>query len=121
MGLVQWCVMDRPEALGDAVMAGLAYVVPVAAMVALAAVVVALRPGWRVLGWVAPVWAMVVAVLGEALGLPGWAKDLSPLELVGRVPVAQADALAVGLIGVGAVVLLVAAGLVTTRRDLVRG
>ncbi len=121
MGLVQWWVMDRQEALGDAVMAGLAYVVPVAAMVAPAAVVVALRPGWRVLSWAAPVWAMVVAVLGEALRLPGWAKNLSPLELVGRVPVAQADALAVGLIGVGAVVLLVAAGLVTTRRDLVRG
>ena len=93
----------------------------VGAIIAVAALAASAVRAGQTVGWVLLGWAAVVALLGEALRLPGWARHLSPLEAVGRVPVEDADAGAV----TGFVVLLalglVAATLVARHRDLRAG
>ena len=87
-------------------------------LVGVAAALFGLRPRWAVASWAVLAVALVVAMFGTLLDLPGWVLDLSPFQHTPLVP-------AVGVRAVPLVVLLVlAAGLILAglvgfrRRDL---
>ncbi|WP_375000123.1 ABC transporter permease [Aeromicrobium sp. CTD01-1L150] len=112
---------DGDASLGDALSATLPYAAPAALITGAGWILLSARVRWSAAGWLLLLWATVVALLGETLQLPGWARDISPLELIGRVPVEPVDGLAV-------TVLLAAAMVVTTlamprllKRDLASG
>ena len=64
--------------------ATLAYLPAAALVLALSAVLYALRPSLLWIAWLLFVFVTVVAVLGDTLQLPDWVKDLSPMSWVGR-------------------------------------
>lgn len=121
LGLMQARVMDRPEVSDDPLRAAVWLLAPTLMVVAFGALLVAVAPRWRALAWLPVTWVAVVGIVGEPLRLPEWSRDLSPLHLVGQVPMEAASrpatvalaaallaALALGLWGSG-------------RRDLARG
>ena len=114
-------VVSRPGGLRRVPKAWLVGGGAVLAVLALAALLRALVPGawpaaWAVLGWV-----VVVAFLGDTLDLPGWARDLSPLEAVGRIPVEAANEAVVVAMAAAAAAGWVASALGFGRRDLRAG
>lgn len=121
LGWVQQVVMDEPSALGDAVGAGVDLLAPVLAMVAVSALLVAAWPRLRGFAWILPAWVFVVGVLGEALQMPEWLAATSPVQLVGKVPLEDADGGAILALVVVSAVALALSFFVVTRRDLARG
>ncbi len=65
--------------------------------------------------WAVAAWAAVVATLGDTLSLPVWARDLSPLDHLGALPVDTYDGVAAGWL-VAVALALGAVGLETFRR-----
>lgn len=108
---------NLPTALG----AGLALVPPVVLIAAVAAALQAAAPVLARFGWALLGWATVVGMLAEPLRLPTWARDLSPLHAVGRVPIE--DPRPAALAGMAVIVAVLAAtGLARfSRRDLTAG
>lgn len=109
------------DSVGRTVGAAVALVVPVLLVVAVTAVLSSVQPRAAFAGWALIAWATVVGMLAETLRLPGWARDLSPLHALGRVPVE--DPRVGALLTMGLLVgLLVGVGAVRVRgRDLVAG
>jgi ABC-2 type transport system permease protein len=68
---------------------------------------------WALVGW-----AAVVVILGELLGLPQWARDVSPLEHTPLVPQEEWGAAVLGLQVAVAAVLVVAGVVGVRRRDV---
>jgi len=62
-----------------------------------------------------------VGFLGEALRLPEWAENLSPLHLVGALPLDDPDGAALAGLAMAGVVLLAGSVLVFRGRDLRAG
>lgn len=80
-----------------------------------------LMPRLSSAAWVVIGWAAVVALRGDMLQLPDWARRLSPFEWTGLVPMEdwnRGDSLAMA--GIALVLVLVSVALIR-RRDLVRG
>lgn len=73
------------------------------------------------LSWFLLVWSAIVAMLADTIRLPGWLRDLSPLEHTGRVPVGDLDVTAVIVMAAVTLVLAAASTLVLRRRDLAAG
>lgn len=74
-----------------------------------------LWPRWSPVAWALVTWALFAAMFGPLLDLPGWALDLSPIEVAPRVP--WEDLSAGPLLGLTALTAaLVVAGLVAFRR-----
>lgn len=96
----------------DALEAGAGYAAPVVATLGLAIALYALAPRLAGLAWLLPLWSTVVLVLGETLQLPEWARNLSPMEWPGMLPVESVDG--------AAWVVLVALGLVAMAGALPR-
>lgn len=94
-----------------------------AALVVIAVAVAAwsLRARFAVVGWVLVAWASVVGMLADTLRLAEWARDLSPLHHVGRVPIDPVSVPATVWLAAIAVALLVAAALRWRSRDLAAG
>ena len=67
------------------------------------------------------IWTALVTFLGDLLGLPQWARDLSPLEHVALVPSEELEAVPLAVMGSAAAMLVVAGLLLLRRRDLVAG
>ncbi len=91
LGLSQWIAGEPVSVFGTNLRAAAGYAPAVLVVVGLAGLLTALSPRLRSLAWLPIGWALVVALLGEALRLPRWARDLSPFELIGRLPVDQLD------------------------------
>ncbi|MFD1719703.1 ABC transporter permease [Georgenia deserti] len=121
LGLVTWAVTDDRDALGTAAEVGLGYAVPVLFVVAVVAVLRAVGSRWSGLGWLLVGWIAVVGFLAETLRIPDWARELSPLHLVGTLPQDDADLLAVAGLAVAAVILAAGSILLFGRRDLAAG
>ncbi|MCR2052326.1 ABC transporter [Actinomyces bowdenii] len=98
-----------------------AYAAPIAVVVALCSAMGALGPRWPVLGWALIGWILTVGFLGQALQLPQWARDLSPLHLVGTQPLQDLSRPAATGLSIAAVVLLAASTAMFRRRDLAAG
>lgn len=113
-------VMGEPRRIGELAGAALVMVPAPLVLAAVAFVLVGVAPRWSLLAWLGLVVAVVVGLLAEVLDLPGWARDLSPLQHVPALPAAPFRALPV------VVLLLVAAALVAVglaglrRRDINR-
>ncbi len=121
LGIASSLVTGEAENLTQAMWATAAHLIAIIFVVLLAA---ALRALWRnvhlvvwgVLGWMA-----VVGVLGDALGWPQWALNLSPMELVGDVPIEDPSGRAVGAFTVAAALLAVVSTVAFRHRDLTAG
>lgn len=86
---------------------------------ALTALAFAVRPRWTVgIAWGLLVVGLVVGQLGDLLGLPDWAQDLSPFHHVPAVPIQEPDPLALLAWGGAGLAGLVLAGALLRRRDL---
>ncbi|QDB78604.1 polyketide antibiotic transporter [Georgenia wutianyii] len=104
--------------VGELTAASLAYLPAVLLLGGVAVALVGLAPRLASLAWVPVVWAALVVFLGELLGLPSWARDLSPLT---HTPLVPGAALTAGPLAVMTVLALglAAAGLLGLhRRDV---
>ncbi|MGO1481435.1 MAG: ABC transporter permease [Brachybacterium sp.] len=121
VGLGVWQATDDQAWIGEMTAASLAYLPAIALCGALALALFGLRLRATGLAWLLVIWAALVTFLGDLLGLPQWARDLSPLEHVSLVPSEDLEFAPLALMGGGAVVLVVAGLLLLRRRDLVAG
>jgi ABC-2 type transport system permease protein len=107
--------------LGRELVAGLAQAPAAWLLAALACAVVGLRPRWAALTWVVLAAAVVLGLLGELLGLPGWLQDLSPYAHLPELPAASVPAAdlwpLLALVGLAAVVAAVGTA-AYRRRDI---
>jgi ABC-2 type transport system permease protein len=118
LGLTTWAATGDRETVAAALEVGLGYAVPVVFVAAVAAALRALVPAWAPVAWALVAWIALVGFLAETLRLPGWARDLSPLHLVGSLPREEPDPVATTALAVGAVVLVAASVQAFRRRDL---
>ncbi len=105
---------------GGVLRASVDYLPAVLVLAALGLLLVGLFPRatgvlWVVIGYVA-----LVEMLGETLSLPDWARSLSPLHAIGRLPIEPADGAAAAWMSALAVLLVVAALVGFRRRDVPR-
>ena len=108
-------VLDDPDLPGRIIAAALASVPGVVVAGAFAALLVGMVPARAGIAWTVVVWAIIVAWLGELLGLPEWARYLSPLHPTAMLPADPVEPLTLGILA--AIVLgLTAVGLVGFRR-----
>jgi ABC-2 type transport system permease protein len=107
--VLQLVAASLTMATGAAVMAGIAFLLWAAA------------PRWSLFAWVLFAAPVIIGLLGEPLGLPDWALNLSPFQHVPALPAASFSVLPVALL-LGVAAALVAAGLLVVRhRDVGRG
>lgn len=118
LGLATWASTGDPDTVAAALEVGLGYAVPVVFVAALAAALRALVPAWSALAWAMVAWIALVGFLAETLRLPGWARDLSPLHLVGSLPREDLDVAATTGLALGVLVLLLVSLQAFRRRDL---
>lgn len=115
-----WATGDEDN-VASSLGAGLALVTPTALITSVCALLHALAPRLAQLGWTLVGWATVVAMLAETLGLPEWARMVSPFYAAGQVPMQDPDTVAL----LSMTALLVVAMVVGTarfpRRDLAAG
>ena len=121
LGTCQWWAAGDPGVLVNDLAAASAFLAPALAMVGFGSLLIGVAPRLGFLSWGFPVWTLVVGMLAEILQLPGWARRLSPLDWVGRLPGEAADDLAVLLLATGAAAAVLAGGFTLGRRDLLRG
>ena len=93
----------------------------VAFVVAIAALLRAAAPQVAGMIWLLVAWIVLVGFLAETLRIPDWARDLSPLHLVGTLP--QEDPALAAVLGLtaGTVLAFTASALAIGRRDLRAG
>lgn len=120
-GMAQWLSGESRDAVMRNLRAAVAYVPGVLLVTCVAAMIVSVSPRLRGLAWLSVGWAAVVGLLGEPLRLPRWSRDLSPFELVGRVPVQPLDRTAWVWLALAAMVACAAATVRFGSRSLVRG
>jgi ABC-2 type transport system permease protein len=99
---------------GDALVTWPAVLVFVGLVVALFGV----APRWAGLAWAAVSWALFASIFGSLLDLPGWATNLSPVEVAPRVPYEQVTAAPLFALSALAVALCAAGLAGFRRRDL---
>lgn len=101
--------------IGEMTVAALAYLPAVLLMGALAAALFGAVPRFTSVAWLLVVWLSLALFLGELLGVPDWAMDLSPFAHVPALPVQDAEP--VPLLALSALTaVLVAVGLLGFRR-----
>lgn len=103
---------------GELTVAGLAYLPAVLLTGAVAAALVGWLPRWAGLAWVLVVLMVFVTWFGEALNLPDWLRDLSPVEQTPLLPAEDLTAAPLLVMGALAAVLAAAALGGIRRRDL---
>ena len=121
LGIAQWCALEDQTAFPRALICWLQLLPAVWAMVSVGAALVGVWPRCRAAAWLLPAWAFIVGLLAEILRLPAWARNLSAVELVGRVPAENANAHGVFGLLLSVVAAILLGGLRFTRRDLLRG
>ncbi len=121
LGLATWAVTGDAGAVGNALGVGAGYAAPVAFVVAIAALLRAAAPQVAGMIWLLVAWIVLVGFLAETLRIPDWARDLSPLHLVGTLP--QEDPALAAVLGLtaGTVLAFTASALAIGRRDLRAG
>lgn len=107
--------------IGEITLAALAYLPVLLLFGALAAALYGMIPKLTWLAWVLVGWTALVLFLGELLGLPDWARALSPLWHVPNVPDASLTATPLIVLTVLVVVLAAAGLLGFRRRDIAEG
>lgn len=121
LGLSTWASTGERAALTTALGVGLGYAVPVLFVTAIAALLRGALPRVAPAAWVLVGWIVLVGFLAESLRLPGWARDLSPLHLVGNLPREDPSGAAILALAVATLLLLALSTLAFRRRDLRAG
>ena len=106
--------------VGEILGAGTRQVAAVALFVGLSTALFGLAPRLQVVSWVAYLLALVVTLMGPALGLSTGQMRLSPFSAVDRGPGGPVDPLGVTVLLAGAVLLSVAGLIAFRRRDVPR-
>lgn len=104
--------------IGELVAGAAVYLPAVVAVLALAIAVLGVTPRWAALAWAAVGWIALVALLGEILGLPEVARNLSPVHLTPMVPLEQAAAGPLLALIAAAIGLAIAGAIGFRRRDV---
>lgn len=99
----------------------LAYVPAVLVIGALTVTLYAARPALQSVGWLAYAFVAIAAMLGDTLQLPEWARNISPLDWVGRVPVDPTAWWALATAGAVTAALGGLAAMLLRRRDIPAG
>lgn len=121
VGLGVWQATGESRWVREMTAASLTYLSAVALFAGLALALYGLRLRLAGLAWALMMWTAIVTLLGDLLGLPDWARSISPLHHVPLVPDAEMEAWPLVIMGILAV-LLAAIGLFgLRRRDLVAG
>ena len=121
LGVAQWVSGGSRAMLGRELRAAGAYTAPVVLVTVVAGLLVAMSPRLRSVAWLPLGWFAVVGLMAEALRLPRWSRNLSPYELVGRVPLEPLDRTAWVWLVLAATVACAAATVRFGSRSLVRG
>jgi ABC-2 type transport system permease protein len=118
LGVGTAIALSDPSWIGTVALASLAFVPAIAVFAGLAVAVIGVAPRLSSVAWALVGWAAVVVILGELLGLPQWARDVSPLEHTPLVPQEEWGAAVLGLQVAVAAVLVVAGVVGVRRRDV---
>jgi len=121
VGIGVWSATEDPAWIGDMTLAALAYLPAIALYAAIALVLYGLGARAAGLAWLLVVYTALVTFLGQMLGLPDWAMDLSPLQHVALVPSEDLQAMPLVVMVAVAAVLLALGLLALRRRDLAAG
>lgn len=121
LGLSTWAATGDRSAFEAMVAAGVGYTVPVLFVAALVSCLAAAGTRWAVVGWVVVGWVLVVGFLSEALRLREWARDLSPLHLVGVLPRQTVSVTMTCALAAAGTLLVLGAFIRFCRRDLRAG
>jgi ABC-2 type transport system permease protein len=114
-GLGAGLTTGEPETIWRLTVAALAYVPALAAVAGVAALAVALRRPW--IGWLAVTFVVISLYLGALLRLPQWLLDASPVGQT-KAPT-EYSAVPLTAMVVAAAVLILAAGAIYRRRDVI--
>ncbi|MGP9536893.1 ABC transporter permease [Brachybacterium sp. AOP43-C2-M15] len=121
VGLGVWQATEDASWIGELTLASLAYLPAIALYTAFALALYGLGHRLTGLAWLLVIYTALVTFLGDLLGMPGWARDLSPLEHVSLVPSEDLDPGPLLVMGALAVLLVLLGLLALRRRDLVAG
>lgn len=121
VGIGVWSATEDTAWIGDMTLAALTYLPAVALYAAIALALYGLGSRLAPLAWLLVVYTALVTFLGQMLGLPDWAMDLSPLQHIALVPSEDLEAMPLVVMGVAAAVLAVLGLALLRRRDLAAG
>lgn len=121
LGLSTWASTGDRAALTTALGVGVGYAVPVLFVSAVAGLLRGALPRVAPAAWVLVGWIVLVGFLAETLRIPGWARDLSPLHLVGTLPQEDPSLVATVALAAGGAILLALSTAAFRRRDLRTG
>ena len=121
VGLGVWSATGETTWIGDMTLAALAYLPAIALYAAIALALYGLGARAAGLAWLLVVYTALVTFLGQMLGLPDWAMDLSPLQHIALVPSEDLEVMPLVVMTVAAAVLLALGLLALRRRDLAAG
>ena len=95
-----------------------AYAPAMLVMVAVTSALAGWRPKWRYAAWIWVFYAFFSLYLGNLIDLPKWARRLTPLDFVNKVPIKPLDGTTSSWCLLLTVLILVVAALSYRRRDL---
>lgn len=121
VGLGVWAATDDTAWIGDMTLAALAYLPAIALYGAFALALYGLHLRATGLAWLLVIYTALVTFLGDMLGLPDWAKDVSPLGHVPQLPSADLEGGPLLVMGLVAVALVAVGLLGLRRRDVAAG
>jgi len=118
-GLGLWLGLEDSAQYGSALTATAQLGPAVLVVIAVAMLLIAVSSRLAAVAWTLVAWSAIVALRGQTLQMADWARDLSPLEWLGKVPVEPWNtdgALSLVLIAIAAVAISAA---LFRRRSLV--
>lgn len=121
VGIGVWSATEDTAWIGEMTLAALTYLPAVALYAAIALALYGLGSRLAPLAWLLVVYTALVTFLGQMLGLPDWAMDLSPLQHIALVPSEDLEAMPLVVMGVAAAVLALLGLALLRRRDLAAG
>lgn len=118
VGLGVWAGTGEPERVGELVLAAVVFLPAIALVATFAVVLYGALPRFTGLAWLLVVWILLVLFLGELLGLPDWARNVSPFTHTPLLPGADLTASPL-LVTAGIALVLLVLGVVGFRsRDV---
>lgn len=104
--------------IGPLIAAALVWLPALFVMAAIPVALIGIAPKWAPVVWIAVVYAAIVGILGQTLGMAQWMRDISPFEHTPQLPAQGFDLLPI-VIQLAVAAALIAVGTIAIqRRDL---